>query len=376
MAGIVVGSIDHKMGDGIVTSPQRNQELFKVLYDFLAVTMAGAGHCALVASNYGSGGTGTDFHDGANPFGENAWAVFNFPNSLPTPFHLLIQWADAASFGAAPGAPGLCNGSPSTDGVGCMVALREDGASPWGGTTGSPGSDTKGTPVWTAGGSTLHVLARSNAPGLPAGAFATNKENTHLIEDYSTNAINRLHMVGDADGIMLVVGTTNAGAYKGYYMGRYELRAGLSLPHPYVMIPTATSVPWVVGASNIYGNIAGSYGSQGGLLGRAGDGVRSFTLENSAPWFDSSYQPNGVPSPSELDAGKWALFQREVVSGLVGFLPEALVSAVYGVAFHETNAANTRAYMGTVAAAAIKFSIPWDGGAPPGTVGVRTGRQF
>ena len=78
MTGVVTGKTDCQLGNGAITAPAQNQELFKTLYDFFAVDMVGAGNCTLYALQYGLSATGTDYHDQANPFGENAFAVFEF----------------------------------------------------------------------------------------------------------------------------------------------------------------------------------------------------------------------------------------------------------------------------------------------------------
>lgn len=375
MAGTIKGSIDHQLGDGLIAPPDTNQMAFKVIYDFFAVTMAGAGHCTLIANNYGASGTGTDFFDGANPFGENAWAVFRFGSSA-TPFYILVQWADAASIGTSPGNPGS---GYATDGVYFQMALREDGGNPWNGGTAAAGADAKGTPVWTAGGSTLHVIDRSCAAG---GSYATNKERLLGFFDVSGAYTARLHMIGDADGFFMLGDDDGDGNTEMYaFMGKYEVRTGLTAPYPYVaLVESGFShgiMPSGSASGSIWGSTADNTDRHGGVLVGAAEGVTQASLGHSAPWTDDTiYQPNGLLATPELDVSKVALFQRGVNSGLCGFLPIGLLGVVRNVSGNATNAANTAAYVCDMTTANYKYRIPWDGGSPPGTLTSRTGRQF
>ena len=382
MAGTIVGSIDHAV---TVLAPTVHQNLFVNAYNFFATQMVGAGHCTLVASNFGSGGTGFDYQDGANPAGENAWACFRFPNTA-TPFDILIQWADTAAFGAAPGNPGLLQGNNAgaPDGVGIVAALREDGTDPWGGTTGSPGSDTKGATVWTPGGSVVHSLMRSNNLG---GSHNALKQNTaYLLLDTAAGSPIRHHMWGDADGVFFLT-TRVADTYLGEYIGKYNPPLSLTVPHPYVHVTNVLSntvVYWPLGSTNAYGTLTGnsSAAEEGGILSvPLSDGVVAAGLSAvSLGIADAIFTPNQLYATPSLEHESISVFKQELGTstrrGLAGVLPESLVASVYNVATHETNAAGTRAYMGSTVVASRKWSVVWDGGSPPGTLNVRQGRQF
>src|SRR5687768_3165624 len=120
MSGTIVGKVDCKL-TAITANGQ--QEFFKTIYDFMQ-QMVTAGHCTRIALQHGASGTGTDYFDGANPFGENAFGVWRF-NGSPQ-FYLLLQWAFSASFGTTPGNPGALNGAAAQDGVGIAIASRDD----------------------------------------------------------------------------------------------------------------------------------------------------------------------------------------------------------------------------------------------------------
>jgi len=181
------------------------QEGFKSLFDFFEDLVDVHGYCTRVALNWGSGGTGTDFWDGANPFGSNAFAVYCFP---PSPqrlwsWYILIQWSAGATFGSAPGNPGLTDGGTGggVSNIAFAVAAALDSgdnpANPWNGTSNFDGADTKGATVWAApGGGTLYVMPRSNDVG---GSHATNKENCGPILLTGTTVDQRLHFAADED---------------------------------------------------------------------------------------------------------------------------------------------------------------------------------
>ena len=170
----IARQLDVRLGDGVITFPEHNQEHYVAWVNFFRHCETN-GLCTVVASQYGSGGTGEDFHDQANPAGENAFTYAEW-DAGTLRFGVLVQWADASNFGSSPGNPALLSDT-TFDGVGLQMAFREDGTSPWSGTTNDNGADSKGTPVWTPGTSTVHVFPRSNNPGPPIGDHNTHKEN-------------------------------------------------------------------------------------------------------------------------------------------------------------------------------------------------------
>lgn len=368
MAGTVVGLVDIRGGTGGQSAAANNQELFVAIYNFLNSKYT------RIASNFGASGTGFDFFDGANPAGENAFAVFR-ANSASVPFNILLQWADVSAFGTSPGNPGLLQGSTG-DGVGIMAAFREDGTNPWAGGTANAGADAKAATVWSAGTSTLHVLGRSNTTG---GTHATNKENTHLLLDNSgTGTFLRVHCVGDDDGFMILSDNADDGSYQACYIGAYTPRSGLTVTYPLCMVINPNGFAfWGTTSSTTFGSTTGNTSAEGGMVGAIpSDDTRGLSLNYSLPSFETAFQPNGQAATPELDASDIGIMQREVHAGLAGFLPSALVTAVFNVSNHEVNAAGTRAYMATTTVAALKWSIPWGGGSPPGTATSRDGVSF
>lgn len=204
MAGTVRGKIE--CWSSTQDAGNNTQEVFKAWFDFMEA-LDTAGVVTRVALQYGSGGTGTDYHDGANPFGPNAFALYRWPSNggRPEDVYLLGQWSDGSTnFGASPGDPGLINAGTGSSGgelaFAWACAFESDGttpANPWTGSTVNDGTDRKGAtpgtgPVWEAPvGGTVSVWPRSNTGG--THTHDTDKEN----------------MVG-----LLVLGSSETGAYR------------------------------------------------------------------------------------------------------------------------------------------------------------------
>ena len=330
--------------------------------------------CTIVASNFGDNGgagTGEDYHDDPNPSLDNAFTYAEFDQGTQL-FGILVQWADGVNFGNSPGNPGKIDAG-TLDGVAVSIAFREDGTSPWGGTVGDTGVNTKGATVWTAGGSTVHAFPRSNSTG---GAHNTNKENMRRVAD-DTSSNSRGHWVANENGLFHIFSVADGGFYTGMYMGRYTPRTDLAgLTQPYCMVHSSTTGFWVVGAVNIYGSLAGTSGVRGGgIVARVSDGVKLLAVDiSTAGQFDTLYQPNNLIAPNDFEGGAISIFQRETINSLAGFLPTELVAVFFNTANHNTNAAATTAYMGHTTTAINKWGISWDGGAVPGTNNTRVGR--
>lgn len=374
MAGTIVRSLDHK---GTTSGANAVQEQFTILFGFLEA-MATAGHMTRIALQWGNGGTGTDFHDGANPFGENAFAVYTWGVGAGVARAILIQWATTDAFGAAPGAPGRLNGGTG-DGVGLAMAVRPDGTSPWAGTTNNDGTDTKGTPVWTPGSSTLHVIDRACSTIAPGGSFATNRENLLRVTKGAPNGM-RMHCVGDADTIAVLSSEDDLGGYSCFTCGRYVERAGIVGAAPLYAIahyPSSDQM-WADGTSTAYGSTNGLGNiREGGVMGRlAGDDVSDLNMEVIfTSLLSNVMQPNQQIAPQELDGVPPSLFFGNAVRrGLVGRAEGEVLHVVFSTNNHGVSPSSDRAYMCIAATDTRRWSIPWDGGAAPGVGVTRAGR--
>lgn len=393
MAGTPVGSVDHLIPNNLSVADGQ-QNFFKIVYDFFNVTMVGAGYATRMNLSFGAGGTGTDFHDGANPFGENAWALFRMDSSASRPgggsalgdYYVLLQWADSDSFGLSPGDPGQIQGGIG-DGVAIAAAFREDGGDPWAarGTAhdNNDGTDRKGLvagtgPVWVPGASTVHVLSVANSPG---GADATNKDNMHRIDDLSSsNTFARIHCVGDADSFFITVDVGDNGTYGGtIFTGLYTPRDGLTVPYPIVSLGEETALPFSEG-TQVYGTVNGTSNNEGGLVGRLiSDGVGPFGLQGTDPLLftaSGTFQPNQQSDPPELDGLPIRLARLGNRVGYVGNIETNVMAAVFNIASNQNNIGFTRAYFGSSNSLSLKLSVPWTGVAAPGLNGTRGGIQF
>ncbi len=367
--------LDCRHGDNIINTPQLNQEQITNWFRFMRHLDAN-GIATVVATQTNNGGTGEDFHDQTNPLGENSFIYTEFDQGVAR-FGILVQFADAGSFGASPGNPALLQDSASLDGIGIQMAWREDGTSPWGGTTNDDGLDTKGTPVWTAGGSTVHVFPRSNNPGPPLGDHNTNKENMMRVGADDATGFSRHHWVANENGLFTLSSVSDNSEYTASYLGRYTPRTGLAaLTQPYCAIShNAGSLMWDSGSGVLWGSTTGGTSFEGGIVGRLSEGVARMSINFSPTAQDDvAYQPNQLIVPNEFEGSRLTVFQREVVSSLCGYVDPELFFILYNSTANQTNAAASRAYLGTATQAARKWAINWDGGAPPTSNNTRLGR--
>jgi hypothetical protein len=400
MAGTPIGSVDHFIGDPSISNggPELNQAVFKIVFDFMQ-QMVSAGYATRIALEYGASytpagrntwGTGTDFYDGATPFGEGAFAVYRMNglssgntesarNGVDLPdfdYYILIQWYTYNSWNTAPGAPSTLKGSTASNGVGVQMAVREDGASPWNGTTNNDGTDTKGTPVWTDGGSTAHVFPMSNNSG---GSYSTNRENCMRVNEDFYNNYSRVSVIGSADSVIFVTSEEDTNEYRFSYVGVYEPRAGLSPSLPLVAIMRDAAGGWSDGSNDVYGSIAGNDQKEGGVLGNSlSDGVTQLSVGFDVAGVD--FQPNNFFDPPEFDVFPLRVTQRGTGKvGYVGDLDTALVLTSYGNKVNNRLSSDgTRALVSGITIAGNIFSVSWGGigFSPPASLNQRAGAQF
>lgn len=381
MSGPIRGSIEH-LFMGVGQNSGSCQTFFVNVYNFLnsVTSTLGVQRVAYSTGSRSSGMTsagGMNFYDQINPAGDNAWACFGFM-SASIPWYMLIQWTGTGtSFGTLPGSPALFESSAvSTNAFGVAIAQRVDGGNPWNGSSGSNGNDTKGTPVWHPGTSSLVLHPRSN-DAVRVGAHGTNRQNTmgfsiNIGSDY------RLQQVADYDNIALMFDSGNDNSYGGIIFAQYSALSGANPQVPYVSYKDTT---FPLTPSTQYGPIAGNGGTHGGIgyptvsvsgtcssgLDRYGNVFFQNTLAQpnrafAVPMFDEFPMLVGIAEqPNQVGAcGQIYDFFREV----------------YNVATHDTNNDGTRAAFGGTTVAAIKLTIPWYSGTVPGSGVSRAGIQF
>jgi hypothetical protein len=381
MGGTVHGSVDHQTTGA--NPADRNQEVFTWIYNFVVNQLIGNGYATMIATQYGTAGTGFDYFDGANPSGENAFFVFRMDTSTERPgggsdlgaYYVLVQWADGTAFGSAPGNPGLIQGSnlAGADGVGIAVAFREDGTSPWAGTTNNNGADTKGATVWTPGTSTLHVLDRSCFLG---GAHITNKENTLRVADAST--VTRFHIMGDEDSLIFLPDVSDDTTYGLTFAGLYIPLSYVTASYPMVLINT--NLP--IDPATVWGTLAGSGAVEGALVTAdvSGNQDTQFSVTWPTTNLDSTAnQPNPQSSTSDYDEMTIGVYAEDNNPGIAQYGKCGhfdLLRNVANVATEQANAALTKADFGNATVSTNKIMTPWGSAGAPRSSSTRAGRQF
>jgi hypothetical protein len=397
MAGTIHGRIDclaNEASDNFKTS----QAKFKTLFDFLSGQFTRIAWYKGDASGNIPGGAsrGSDYWDGAAPFGQHAWALFRVNGSTGAhAWYLLITYLDGQNnftlaSGNGPASPCTLGGGNQyfNTGIGMQMAWAVDAsgndASPWNGSTNNNGADTKGTPVWTApAGGSVHVLPRSNEPG---GGFATNRENFSWLGSYhyafTGFAPHRFHVVADSDSICFVEDYGDDGGAAFAYVGVYIPRPGLTVARPFVMINEANDGPLAVFRDGTkYGPITyGDMNRDGGIAGPdTNSSVRQLGKDVLYGFPNvAACNPNQAFNPVVFD--EWAIpvgwSELNSFNGYLGTLDPALAMEINGVNNGDAAADLSRAFFGQSAQYATKYSIPWNGVTTPRTNATRQGVSF
>ena len=175
---------------------------------------------------------GTGFFYEENPFGNKAWSVFRFLPSANRDWswYLYIEEASLEGSGlTGVNQPSLIRAASSGAGrgTGLSIAISVSGSiseNPWGGTTGSLGSDTKGDPVWVSSSNdyNLYVFPVSNSP---EGDHATSRQNNFQLTQIVTS--NRPQdgnciIYTDSDSFTFIYQDELENQHRIFYAGLYE----------------------------------------------------------------------------------------------------------------------------------------------------------
>lgn len=379
MSGSIRGKVDILTNAG--NSTRNAQEFFKGLYDF----MVGHPQMTLVARNCGAGSAVGDigYWDQPNPFGNNAWAVFELRPTLerPYPVFFQIQWA-SSTFGAAPGSPGSVDGSTASNTVAIQAAIGVGGdQNPWAGTqSGGALNDVRADPVWklpSSGGTEVHVFPRTNNVG---GAFNASKSSFSNITT-SSGLSTRYHILADNDSLVILFAPGDTANWRMYFAGIYDVHPSTGIYRAYCSFGSVNNIiPFTAGS--LYGRLDGQ-GAQGGLIHAFG-GMRGMAFDRIAALLTSTVQPeNLVSADSEfgehlehglsLCSSEPALFGISA-SGFAGQL--GFVREVANVDSGDSSTDFLRAAFGSSTKSAIKVTVPWSGVAPPGDTSTREGFDF
>ncbi len=226
------GTVNHTIwrpdGNEEVQVRHAFNDMFVATYRFLNSPTAAAMGIVRRACNFNNQASDCDYkyRKLSPPPGNNAWALFEF-TSANLPFWLLIQHSDAqnnATFGVGAGEPADNDWSAKISGFAFSVGIREDGLSPWGGTTLNNGFDTKSVPVWTPGPSRLAMFPISNGP---RGQWRVARSGMHPISlwidwDNSRTRCTLYHFLANEDSITFLMGHDGGCNYDVTYFGKYN----------------------------------------------------------------------------------------------------------------------------------------------------------
>lgn len=386
MAGTPHGYVDG--GGTSQANWKHDHDLFTRLYKFFSTS---ARH-AVIAYNKGlTGGNvaaatpGTDFWDGANPFGRQAWFLVRFTNASKA-FYILFEFYDGSSI--TPQYGGVIRGSTSITSSGvafqCVGALDSGGAAanPFQGTMVNTGSDTRPTGVWWAppGGGKLFMTPRSNALG---GTWVTNKNNMRLLPQNSSPtsvAVNRWHFGATDDAFWMTYDAGDNGLDHFTYMGLYVPRSDVTSDMPLCMVSEYTASDafnfnsMTNASPTIFGGATtGDPTTDGGVHGST-----SMVGASSSLVYDCTVGGNLMPFVTNTNLlqnkalatasnEEWPIFigayESSAAFGMLGYLEQ--VRIVTGVNNKDTNQGKTRAYF--MGSGPHAHAIPWDGVTTPGT---------
>ena len=358
-----------------------------------------------IAYNKGNAGTGMTYWDQGSPPGNGAWALFRFGNAT-IPFYVLIQGANLTSYEAFTYASyagctpcvGVHNNYTTGyyNNVSIAVAMRADGTSPWGGTTVNTGTDTKSSPVWTPGSSTLAVFPRSDSVG---GSQATNKEAVSCLSFASSiaNVTNpnlgcRLHVLADENNFLIITdgGSDSMSGFS--YFGKYIPRPGITPQIPYVMLwnpyenfTTSYLVfpPAGLGAYGTATNTSLTTFDGGIVHPTASNGVKIAVVDNLSM---CNYTSTQQMSPSRVGNGRFDMFPIYV--GMLESTYNGILGSLYFMRFSSGMASGwtspdkklvafgNNSYISTSYNTGQKLIVPWDGVTVPFTGITRLGINF
>lgn len=226
------GSVNHTIwrpvGNQEVQVRHAFNDMFVATYRFLNSPTAQSMGIFRRACNFNNQASDCDYkyRKFSPPPGNNAWALFEF-TSANLPFWLLIHQSDSSnngSFGIGAGEPADNDWSAKTSGFCFAVAMREDGGSPWGGTTSNNGLDIKSRPVWTAGPSRLAMFPLSNQP---RGSWRVARSGLHPISlwidwDNTRTRCTLFHFIVSEDSVTFLMGHDGGTNYDVSYFGKYN----------------------------------------------------------------------------------------------------------------------------------------------------------
>lgn len=384
MSGTLRGVVDIKTSQ---TNEYRNTaDVFKAFFD------AFEAHPGMtrIALQYGSGGTGTDRWDGANPFGANAFAVWrvdtNGGRAWPWYFTMHSSCAGGVQtgWGLAPGDPLASEQSTasSTAYLGFQAAIGIGGdENPWNGTTVNDGTDSRGGSaanpggtdasgaVWrvpAGGGTNLLVFPRSNNSG---GVYDAVKEDMCVLINAGAASAVRCHLVMDDDSLYMYWDYGDIGS------GYTFLAMGIFDTHPGVTTWDRPFMQWA--SRNAFSEAAATERSGGVSVPDSSELAPVMKVAfNARKFHAANEQPNAVFSPPEYDLTPLDILMADASRKGFAGTTQDVFQVCYDVPRNSSNAAKTFGVLGSSTVGNLKAAYKWTGVAEPGATSTREGAAF
>jgi hypothetical protein len=346
--------------------------IFKTFFDFLEAHPG----TTRVALYYGTAGTGTDYHDGANPFGNQCFAVwrFNTHAGRTWPFYVCLYTPSYTS-GTGAGSPDdfAYEGASPVNGTGYVMMSACVGIggdeNPWNGSLNNDGTDTLGTPRWAApggGGTAYYAVPHSSNVGQ---AFAANANDAiGIFTETAAPAACRYAIIADDDWLMFAVDDTDNSAYNQIgLIGMYEPESWVTPVRPFCGVRLDGAITTGQKVDN-----------QGMIVGLLGPRLLGITWNEGM--FATALQPDenaDQGSGPEFIPQRVGLYSEETPGerGFLGWAPD-LFQVVYNMNKLDTDQALLRANLGSGTPPQTNPLLAWDGTTIPGTGVTREGIAF
>lgn len=363
MAGTIRGRIESLVNEA--DEHLNAGVIFKNVYDVLSSHP----NTTLISLGYG-GGTGTDYPDGANPFGDNAHFVFRF-DSAATPWYLFCTVGGISSAVAASNVQVDGSTPFSSNATVCVSAAVGIGGdeNPWNGTESADGTDTKPTQLWAdpgGGGTNVQVVPASNSD---SGSDGSNKNNClGLYGESSPGQTVRYQIVCDDDTIAFIWDERDNGTWEYTVLGTLDDSPHLASYDKPLFGFTDTAPPAMNSSLGV--DYSGATHPDDTVL--TWQGLEIEPLQNTS-LHNADYYPDDFGARYPL----FPLCFGSVTTGNQGYLGEtSFVRVGYSIPSGDTDTALEFAAFGTLTTNQVVYLFPWDGATTPGTGTTRAGVDF
>lgn len=377
MAGTIRGRIDCLIND--LQGNRNATVIWSHIYGLVA-TIPGV---KIEALGYGSGGTGTDPWDGANPIGTGGFFVARWAQAtLGNDYYMMVVVGTTPAGGGVPSPAILLGGgtlssSTSICQVGIQVAVGIGGVdpNPFNTTKNADGTDTYSTPIMTtpSGGSNVLGAPRSN---FVAGADETLRNNFAEIANVFSTSAARFSVVVDDDSIMTAFDATDSGVLNHMmWAGRFVKNpaidsAGSGYDHPLALASVLSSP-----------NFSTALGDDNGAVISPNTGKATqqsarllLTLPGGAGVLNTDIFPDSEAG------GIYSIFPVDIYAALNaagGYRGRSdFLHASFNIPTYDTTQDRNFISLGSATNNDEKIMMPWDGTTAPQSTATRAGVSF